>query len=181
MRRAGITLLEILVSGALFLLALGVCGELAIVGIRSRNQSMNKNGEFRANLTLVHQLQVDLKEVRGIYSPDLSDLAAHRPGVDSASLVLRLPAPDGSPRVVGWNLVESQLQRTIYRPDFNPAAPASHIPQPDERVLTTNGIGHFSLQLEPPGQHYGATLVRSEIECSKPVLQRIVMTQRLEL
>ena len=79
MKRAGITFLEILVSGALFLLALGVCGELAIVGIRSRNQSMNKNGEFRANLTLLHQLQVDLKEVRGIYLPDLSDLAAHLP------------------------------------------------------------------------------------------------------
>lgn len=180
MRRAGITLLEILISGGIFLLALGVCGELAIMGIRSRNQSMNKNGEFRANLTLLHQLQVDLKEARGIYLPDLSDFSGHRPGVDSASLVLRLPAPDGSPRVVGWNLVESQLRRTIYKPDFNPSLPATHLPQPDERPLTTNGIGNFTLQQEPPGQHYGSNLMRIEVECTKPVLQKIVMTQRLE-
>ena len=81
---------------------------------------------------------------------------------------------------MGWNLVENQLRRTIYRSDFNPALPASYIPQPDERALTTNGIGQFSLQLEPPGQHYGGNLLRIELECIRPVLQRIVMTQRLE-
>jgi len=161
-------------------LALALCGQLAIMGIRSRNQSISKNGEFRANLTLLHQLQVDLKEIRGIYLPDLSGLAAHRPGVDSPSLVLRLPAPDGSPRVVGWNLVHNQLRRTIYRPDFDPLQPANHLPQPDERPLTTNGIDQFILHLEPPGQHYGGTLLRIEMECSKPVMQKIVMTQRLE-
>ena len=47
-------MLEVLISGGLFVMALALCGELAVVGIRSRNQSMNKNGEFRANLTLLH-------------------------------------------------------------------------------------------------------------------------------
>lgn len=175
------TILEVLISGGLFVLALALCGELAVMGIRSRSQSMNKNGEFRANLTLLHQLQVDLKETRQIYLPDLSDLAAHQPGTDSAALVLRLPAMDGSPRVVGWNLANQELRRIIYRPDFHPGVPASHLPQPNERTLTTQGIGNFTLQLEPPGQNYGSKLLRIRMDCLKPALQKIDVSQRLEL
>lgn len=181
MRRSGLTILEVLISGGLFVLALALCGELAVMGIRSRSQSMNKNGEFRANLTLLHQLQVDLKEARQIYLPDLSDLAPHQPGLDSAALVLRLPAPDGAPRVVGWNLADSELRRIIYQPDFNPLVPASHLPQPNERTLTTQGIGNFTLQLQPPGEHYGSKLLRVRMDCLRPALQKIDISQRLEL
>ncbi|MBN9415763.1 hypothetical protein ABS71_06700 [bacterium SCN 62-11] len=175
------TILEVLISGGLFVLALALCGELAVMGIRSRNQSMNKNGEFRANLTLLHQLQVDLKETRQIYLPDLNDLAPHQPGKDSAALVLRLPGPDGSPRVVGWNIQDLELRRVIYKPDFNPAVPASHVPQPQERTLNTRGIGNFTLQLEPPGQNYGSKLLHIQMDCLDPALQKIEVTQRLEL
>ena len=175
------TILEVLISGGLFLLALALCGELAVMGIRSRNQSMNKNGEFRANLTLLHQLQVDLKETRQIYLPDLNDLAAHQPGKDAAALVLRLPGPDGTPRVVGWNLENMELRRVVYKPDFNPAVPASHVPKPQERTLTTRGIGNFTLQLEPPGQNYGSKLLHIKMDCLDPALQKIEVTQRLEL
>ena len=179
--KRGLTMLEVLISGGLFILALGLCGELAVMGIRSRNQSMNKNGEFRANLTLLHQLQVDLKEARQIYLPDLSDLAPHRPGVDSAALVLRLPGPDGLPRVVGWNIENTQLKRMIYRPDFNPALAATHQLQPDEHMLSTQGIGNFTLQMDPPGQNYGCKLLRLRMDCLQPALQKIDIAQRLEL
>ncbi|MFN8606339.1 MAG: hypothetical protein U0931_02320 [Vulcanimicrobiota bacterium] len=175
------TILEVLFSGSLFLLALAVCSQLAIVSIRSRNQSMNKNGEFRANLTLLHQLQVDLKECRQIYLPDLSDLAPHRPGLDSPALVLSLPAADGSPRVLGWSLSGSQLRRTFYRPDFDPAVLASQVPLTDERSLNCEGIGNFTLQMQPPGQNYGSKLLRIQMDCLKPALQKIDVTQRLEL
>lgn len=175
------TILEVLISSGLFVLALALCGEMAVMGIRSRNQSMNKNGEFRANLTLLHQLQVDLKESRQIYLPDLNDYLPHQPGKDSAALVLRLPGPDGSPRVVGWNLEEMVLKRTIYQPDFNPTVPASHVPQPQQRELTTRGIGNFTLQMEPLGQNYGSKLLRIQMDCLDPALQKIDVTQRLEL
>lgn len=174
-------MLEVLISGGLFVMALALCGELAVVGIRSRNQSMNKNGEFRANLTLLHQLQVDLKETRQIYLPDLSDLASHQPGVDSSALVLRLPGPDGVPRVVAWNIESTQLRRIIYMPDFNPALPATHVPKPAERTLSTQGIGNFTLQLEPPGQNYGSKILRIRMDCLQPALQKIDISQRLEL
>jgi len=180
-KRRGMTILEVLISGSLFLLALAVCGELAVVSIRSRNQAMNKNAEFRANLTLIHQLQVDLKECRQVYMPDLSDLAAHQPGVDSASLVLRLPGPDGNPRVLGWNVQGSELKRTIYNPDFNPAVVATHVPAPDQHTLTTGGIGNFTIQMQPPGQNYGGKLLRIQMDCLKPALQKIDFTQLLEL
>lgn len=175
------TLLEVLISGSLFLLALAVCGELAVVSIRSRNQAMNKNGQFRANLTVLHQLELDLKESRQIYLPDLSDLAPHRPGLDSPSLVLRLPAPDGTPRVLGWNVSGDELRRTIYKPDFNPAVPASQLPAPNERNLSTEGIANFTLQMLPPGQNYGSQLLRLQMDCLKPALQKIDLTLRLEL
>lgn len=175
------TILEVLISSGLFVLALALCGELAVMGIRSRNQSMNKNGEFRANLTLLHQLQVDLKEARQIYLPDVNDLAPHRPGQGSAALVLRLPGPDGSPRVVGWTTDSTELRRIIYRPDFNPAAPATHLPQPQERMLTTQGIGNFTLQLDPPGQNFGGKLLRIRMDCLDPALQKVEICQRLEL
>ncbi|MBS2039949.1 hypothetical protein JST97_33495 [bacterium] len=175
------TLLEVLISGSLFLLALAICAELAVVSVRSRNQAMNKNGEFRANLTLLHQLQLDLKECRQIYQPDLSDLGPHRPGVDSSSLVLRLPGPDGNPRVLGWNVAGSELRRTIYRPDFNPLVAASQVPALNERSLTTEGIGHFTVQMLPPGQNYGSQLLRIQMDCLKPALQKIDLTLRLEL
>ena len=160
-------MLEVLISGGLFVMALALCGELAVVGIRSRNQSMNKNGEFRANLTLLHQLQVDLKETQ--------------PGVDSSALVLRLPGPDGVPRVVAWNIESTQLRRIIYMPDFNPALPATHVPKPAERTLSTQGIGNFTLQLEPPGQNYGSKILRIRMDCLQPALQKIDISQRLEL
>lgn len=175
------TIPEVLISGGLFVLAVGLCGELAVMGIRSRSQSMNKNGEFRANLTLLHQLQVDLKETREIYLPDLSDLAPHQPGTDSTALVLRLPGPDGAPRVVGWNMRSNQLRRTIYKPDFNPLVPASHVPESNQRTLTTEGIGNFTLQLEPPGQNYGSKLLRIRMDCMRPALQKIDFSLRLEL
>jgi hypothetical protein len=174
------TILEILISGSLFLLALAVCGELAVVSVRSRNQSMHKNGEFRASLTLIHQLQVDLRECRQVYLPDLTDLAAHRPGVDSAALVLRLPGPDGRPRVLGWNVQGSELKRTIYNSDFDPAVTASQVPAADQHALSTGGIGNFTIQMQPPGKNYGGKLLRVQMDCLKPALQKIDFSQLLE-
>lgn len=176
MKRKGTTMIELLIACTLFLLALGLCGRLAVLGMRSRAQGMDKNSEFRRIITLFHQLQQDTQSAQTIYLPDLEDYASHQPGVNAAALVMRGYAPDGTPQVIGWRLQETELSRTLYALDFNPAVAATHVPLPQSRPLRSKGIERFSLQQQPPGPNYGARLLNIEIECAPPVKSRLLTT-----
>lgn len=179
MNRRGISMLEMLICCSLFLLALVLCGQLALAGINTRRHSMEQNGAFRQTVTLFYQLQRDLQESRQIYLPDLNDLGPHQPGLDSASLVLRRVSGDASPEVVGWTLKGQQLSRTLYRPDFDPNVPASQLPLSNEIPRQVAGVGRFLVQLEAPGQHFGIRLVRLELDCAKPADQKLILSQTL--
>ncbi len=177
--RRGITLLEVLISSGLFLLALVLCGELAMAGIRTRSRNSDRNGAFRQTVTLFHQLQRDLQDCKQVYLPDIQDLNAHQPGRDSAPLILRNLGPDGTPQVISWMLAGEQLSRTLYRTDFDPLLPATHLALADQRPLKCLGVGRFLLVLEPPGNHYGNRLLRVELDCAKPAQQKLIAGQRL--
>ena len=179
MTRRGLSIVEMLISSALFLLALGLCGTLAMAGINTRRQRMDQNGAFRESVTLFHQLQRDVQESKQVYLPDLDTLAAYQPGKTSPSLVLRLVSGEGNPEVVGWTLLDEQLVRTLYRNDFDPALPATQQPDPNSLAHKARGISRFLIQLEPPGKHFGSRLLRLELDCAKPADQKLVASQML--
>lgn len=181
MKRSAITLLELLVSNTLFLLALIICSQLAITSIRSRSQSLDKNTAFKAQITLIHQLQIDLKEAHKFYSPDLYDFALYQPGVNGQALVLCPDDKEGKPQVLGWVAQGNILKRTIYKPDFNPLLTATHLPSPQYHQLHCDGIGNFTIQMQPIGQNYGCKLLRIQLDCLKPALQKIQILEYLQL
>lgn len=178
-KRQGISFLEMLISSALFLLALGLCGQLAMAGIHTRQRNTERNGAFRQTVTLFHQLQRDLQDCEQVYQPDLNDLAPHLPGQNEPPLALRVTRADGTPLVVSWKVAEETLCRTLYRPDFNPLVVASQVPLAGEFPDKSSGVERFLVQLEPPGQHFGSRLLRLELDCAKPAAQKLISTIEL--
>lgn len=174
--RAGHTLVELLLAMSLFMLALVLCGRLAVLGMRSRSDGMERNSEFRRIITTFHQLQQDVHQLRRLYAPDLSDFGVRRPGQDSRAFVFSTHASDGSLQVIGWSLREQELARTVYRPDFDPAVPASQIPQDRARQLSSGGIADFRLQQQPPGANFGSRLLTVEVVCAPPLQHRLLTT-----
>ena len=170
----GLTILEALIAAGLFLLALAICGQLAVMGVRARNQGMDRNSEFRRVITLFHLLERDIRACQDIYFPQPAlDFQAKQPGVLHASLVLRHLNADNVPEVAGWALRGDELSRVTYRPDFNPPVSASHQLLPDTKVSKSRGVESFIFRREPPGQHFGAQLVYLEVRCPKPLNQVI--------
>lgn len=180
MKRQGLTLAELLISMSLFLLALTLCGRLAVLGMRSRAQGMDRNSEFRRIITLFHQLQQDLQNVRTVYQPDLSDFQPHQPGVDAEALVFSFTGSDGTPQVIGWSLSGAELTRTFYRPDFQPGLPVTQQPLPSTRQLRVPGLDRFVLQQQPPGPNFGAHLLQVDVRCAPPLKHELLTTLSLE-
>lgn len=176
MTSRGFSLLEVLICAGLFGLALALCGQLALAGVRTRQQTQDRNGAFRRAVTLVHQLQRDIQESRQIYSPDLDGLAVHHPGQGASALVLRSLAEAGAPVVVGWTLAQGELVRRFYSNDFNPALVATHLPLPGEPPRRCPGFQGFSVQLQPPGKNFGNRLLVLDLQLSAPVPQRLTST-----
>jgi hypothetical protein len=172
-------MLEMLICSGLFLLALALCGQLAMAGINTRRHSMEQNGAFRQTVTLFYQLQRDVQQCQQVYLPDLTDLAPHQPGSNSSALVLRLLAGTGSAQVVGWTLNGQEWSRTLYQNDFDPAVPATHLPAVEGLPHKVVGVDRFLVQLEGPGQHFGHRLLRLELDCSKPAEQKLISSQKL--
>lgn len=176
MAQRGLTLLEILICAGLFSLALALCGQLALAGVRTRQQAEDRNGAFRQVVTLFHQLQRDIQQSRQIYCPDPDSLAVHHPGQGSSALVLRVVGEAGMPGVVAWTLSEGELIRRLYRNDFNPAWLITQAPLPGSQLRRSPGVKRFSLQLQPPGKNYGSRLLVVDLEFFDPVPQRLTST-----
>lgn len=170
------TLLELLIASTLFLLALAVCGQLAITGVRSRQQGMERNHDFRQIITVFHQLEREVRSCQALYLPDLSDLNPVQPGLTAPPLVVVVHDPEGQPQVMAWSWREDQLLRTQYRPDFDPGLLASQIPLAQTRQLKSPGVQAFRVQLEAPGPNFGARLVRLEVQCAPPLQHQLVTT-----
>ena len=176
MKKRGITVLELLISSSLFLLALVICGELAVVGVRSRNHSMDRNSEIRKLVTAFQTLQRELKLAEFYYGPDLNDLAEHRPGLDAGSLVVGGRDSDGQPRVSGWRSDGQQLIHGLYRNDFHPTLLATHQLLSGTNQQRTAGVIQLKLRRLPPGEHFGGRLLWLEIESAPPLRQRLATT-----
>lgn len=172
--RSAHTLLELLISSALFLIVLTVCGQLAVTGVKSRQQGMDRNHDFRQIVTLFHQMEREVRSCQTLYLPDLSDFSPAQPGVTAPPLVVVVVDPEGQPQVMAWSWRQEELLRTQYRPDFDPSSPASQQPLAQTRQLKSPGIQGFRVQLEPPGPNFGARLIRLEVECAPPLKHRLI-------
>jgi hypothetical protein len=173
MKARGITLAELLISASLFLLALLVCGELALVGVRSRNQTMDRNSEIRQWVTAFQSFQRELRLARVLYSPDLSDLSEKRPGIDSPALVVATSDASGLPKVSGWKMDGQQLMHFLYRNDYDPARPATQQLLTGSSPQRIPGVVALKVRRLPPGDHYGGRLLRLELEPVPPHNQRL--------
>lgn len=165
-----------LICAGLFLLALVLCGQLALAGVRTRQQTQDRNGAFRQVVTLFHQLQRDLQQCRQIYCPDLELLAVHHPGQGSPALVLRGVGEAGAPSVLAWTLNQGELVRRFYGNDFHPAWTATHLPLPGSQSRRSLGVKSLALQLQPPGHNFGSRLLLLELQTSETVPQRLTST-----
>jgi hypothetical protein len=179
--RRGTTMIELLIACTLFLLALALCGRLAVLGMRSRTRGIDRNSEFRRIITLFHLLQQDFQSMQSVYLPDLSDFGPHEPGSSASALVMRGYSTDGTLQVIGWQLHSGELSRTLYRLDFNPTVATTHVPLPEARPLRSAGVAAFRLQQQPPGPNFGARLLNIELECAPPVQLKLLTTIGMEL
>lgn len=167
--RKAVTLAELLIAVSLFMLALGICAELALVGIRTRSHAMQQNGELRQVVTVFQQLQFDLLASQRLYQPDVNNFQAQ------SGVVLVRSDGDGLPQVVGWSWQAEELRRVIYQSGYDPLQPSTHNVLP-EHVQRSRGVLSFELRRLPPGRHFGSSLVEIGLEYGRPVGQKFVTT-----
>ena len=164
-RPRGVTLIELLISCGLFILALVVIGQLTVRAMSSRSQTEDKNQVFRAATIVLDQMQRDLEHAEAIYSPyAVSDVQGlYHPGDADAALVLYTQG-SASP-VVGycWNKTAKTLTRALYEPAFDPKVSSSWILLATQHPKTVTGVTAFSVTFSTRAQNYGALLVRSLI------------------
>lgn len=161
----GVTLIELLISCGLFILALIVVGQLTVRAMSSRSQTEDKNQVFRAATIVLDQMQRDLEHAEAIYSPyaptDVQGI--YHPGDVDAPLVLWTQGSN-SP-VVGyrWDKSAKTLTRALYDPSFDPKVPTTWGLLTTERPKIITGITGFSVNFCTRAQNYGALLVQSLI------------------
>lgn len=159
-----------MIAAALFLLALTVVGQLAIMGMRSKVTGEDKNMAFRMGTNALDQLNRDLTHCEEIYFP--TNLSTAHPGTADATLVLRTESSrSGAPRpaVVGYSLDSKtrSLNRVFYEPDFNPANPGSQKVAVGDSVKTeAKWVDDFTVSALSPADHYGVRMVDSELRIS---------------
>lgn len=144
-----------------------------MVGVRSRNQSMDRNSEIRKLVTAFQSLQRELKLAEHFYGPDLTDFNEHRPGLDAATLVVGGRDSHGQARVGGWRCDGRELIHGLYRNDFHPAFSATHQLLTGTRLERIGGVAHLKLRRLPPGEHFGGRLLWVELESTPPLRQRL--------
>ena len=177
--RHGSTLPEMLIGMTLFMLALAMCGELAVTAVRSRSHAMDRNGPFRELVTRFSLLEQDLTDADRIYAPDLHDYAPHHPGSEAA-LAVALRQSDGSPGVVVWMLRGDEWQRQLYRPDFDPAVAASQVPLDRTLPQKLSHVRAFTIRQLPPGANGGAPLLQLEVTPAEPLHETLVTCVSLD-
>ena len=128
--RSGLTVLELLISASLFLLALTIIGQLAVLGMRSKVTTEDKNVAFRSGTVALDELNRDLGHCEVIYSP--SAFTTAHPGQADAPLIFRtISSRTGSaqPAVVSYRLDKRSriLERAFYDVGFDPAVSSSQV------------------------------------------------------
>jgi type II secretory pathway pseudopilin PulG len=165
-RQAGATLIELLISCGLFILALVVIGQLTVRAMTTRSQTEDKNQVFRSATIVLDQMQRDLEHAEAIYSPNppSDPQGIYHPGDVDAPLLLHTQGSVSS--VVGyrWDKTAKTLTRTLYDPSFgDPAVATSWVVLSTEHPKTITGVTFFSVTFLTRAQNYGALLVQSLI------------------
>jgi hypothetical protein len=167
-RRRGTTLVEVLISSGLMLLALVLCGELSVMGARSSSSTTDKNQYFRSGTVALDQLGRDLIQTTAIYAPpELTSgnlLATAQAGapLHLDELVLQSGSVRGGACVVAYRYdsVASTLSRVLYDPAYDPAVPGSQKVATDEKARILSGwVADFSVNPLNPKDHFGSYLV----------------------
>jgi hypothetical protein len=174
--RQAVTLVELLISSSLFLLALGMCGMLAQSAVKGRNRTLDQNGEFRQSYTQLQLLQRDVLLARQIYWPDTRDYSSKRLG-----LVLRVAYPEGRDEVVFWSHLREEMIRQIYRSDYDPSSIPTHQPKPGELPKSSAHLLQTQQRFLPPGENGGAGLLELRFTWGAPVHQELTSLVALPL
>lgn len=169
-RRRGHTVIEVLVTGVLFLMVLIMCGELAIRGMRIKTQTEDKNQAFRTATIALDQLNRDLLHCDAVLLPaaPVADDTPLQPGVGNEKpLVIRSnPVGAGPASVIGYRYdpAGQTLVRLLYQPDFDPVDVGKQnlLPKEPPKVVA-NWLADFRIQFRHPRWAYGQRMVQTDV------------------
>ncbi len=165
----GHTLLELLISSGLLLLALALCGQLAVTGMRTKMATEDKNQVFRAATILLDEINREMLRADRVLLPPAiarftnygTDVHPGDPGVPP--LVLRVETTPAL--VVGYRFdrEERTVSRILYAPTFDPAVPGTHTPRFPPRVMA-NWVEDFSVRALDPQATRGAPTLQVDFK-----------------
>ena len=160
----GVTIIELVIASALFLLSLVVIGQLALMGMHTKAVTEDKNEAFRSGTIAQDLLQRDIAHCDRIYSPD--PLTSAHPGQNGDRPLVMRTYNDGKKAVVGYRLHAEQrvLERFFYEPDFDPTKIATHKLRTGDRAREqAKWVEDFRIERLDPSQFGGCKLVETEI------------------
>lgn len=160
----GVTIIELVIASALFLLALIVIGQLALMGMRTKAVTEDKNEAFRSGTIAQDLLERDIAHCDQVYFPD--PLTSAHPGQNGEGPLVIRTCNDGKKAVVGYRLDAEQrvLERFFYEPDFDPAKPATQKLRTGDRTRQqANWVEDFRIARLDPTQFGGCKLLETEI------------------
>lgn len=164
----GVTLPEILISGALLLLVLGVAAELTRMAYKTFRDTTASTEIFRKQTQATDLLNRELRLCTKILSPSKQFGEVSQPGNGDAPLVFRRYSPSlKAETVVSYRFDKSSkaLIRESFKPGYDPNSPASQVLSADRspRVVATE-VDDFSFETISPNLHYGAYLVKFQLQ-----------------
>lgn len=168
------TLLEVLIAGAVFGLFLTMVSHALVLAARNRAVVEEDAQALRRAAVAVEWLGRELRLCQKLYVPDpgaagFAFEAPYRPeaGATAPWIFRRYDHATGKDTVVGFTYVRSDrsLRRLVYDPGFDPADPASQGLQ-QERT-TAEKVDSFELVPLDPALHNGVQLVRIRVDLEK--------------
>lgn len=165
MRRRGFTLIEVLITASLLLLAMVLTGQLAVVGMRTRMHTEDKNEAFRGGTLMLDQFNRDVAHSTRVVKP-----ATMAEGVPQHGLVLETWSSRGTAgsHFIGYtfNPSEHTVTRLIYDPGFVENVAATHKAAPNERPMVCNWVQSFDVTPLPAAGRHGTHQLRCEMSLS---------------
>lgn len=169
--RHGMTLIEILIAGGLFVLVLVLVGQLTVAAYTSNTRTTSKNQALRDGTIAVDRLDRELSMCSRVLLPTplVPETVYHGGGQGAVPLVFRTYTSKASPseQVVAYRFDANQkiLERLVYDPGFDPGVPASQVLEEPARELA-QWVEDFRFRQAAPALTSGAPFIRVELDLS---------------
>lgn len=172
MRRcSGFTVAEAIISLGLFALVLVVVGELTVASYRVHTRSTDRATVFRMATAAADRMSRELRLCKAVYAPERPSGGwswgrRFEAGPNERLLLVfrRAQPATGQDLVLGYRFDGQKrvVDRLVYRNDFDPARPETHVLLEKPRKLA-DGIDGMAFWPIDPGTRHGAPFAGVEV------------------